>query len=429
MTDVWREFKFATYLAFRTIVPEEKDRIPLTWSNGIYPILCYVPFVFLAYLSRQPDTYIIRVLLLPTTITAILVAAYRFTWTIPEINVYNWGQCLWAAVAIGKSLEFALTKEGMLKIGESRPGVKKGKSKSDETSSTEDEHNRHPYIATWLYDAVDVIHTLRGLQWKFGRGVYIPKPTRPLERSAFLRATLRSFIKNYLLLDFLESALKLFPGMGTPMGGSIFYPDLTVPTRYIVSTVLGIITGWAIMSGFYMVYDLVTLIAVGLFGGSPTSWPPVMERPWHSDSMHRFWSKDWHQLLRQTFIVFGGYPGKWIAGRMGMIFGTFIASGMYHECAMYSMDRGFDRNPIIFFGSQGFVLLIERAWKRTTGRPVSGPWGRLWVYFIMLVCAQPTVNSWHRRGLGGAMVIPPIISPTRQFLLPLVRKLLNGKQY
>ena len=89
----FRRFAFAGHEAFRTIVPTERDRIPINASTGIYPILCYAPFVFLAYLSRRADTYLIRLLLLPSTITAILVASYRFTWAVPELNVYNWGQC------------------------------------------------------------------------------------------------------------------------------------------------------------------------------------------------------------------------------------------------------------------------------------------------------------------------------------------------
>jgi hypothetical protein len=352
-------------------------------------------------------------------------------------------------VALAKSLDFALTEEGMLKIGECRPGIKKGKDKSNgvEIDSMEDEHKRHPYIATWLYDAVDVIHTMRGLRYKFGQGIYVPKETRPLERSAFLLATLKSFIKNFLILDILESLLKLFPGVGSPLGGTMFYPKLPLAERYLVSTAIHMITGYAILAGFHMVYDLVTLIAVGLLDGSPTSWPPVMDQPWHADSMHRFWGKDWHQLLRRTFLVFGGFPGKWIGGNIGMLFGMFLASGLFHECAMYSMSRGFDHSATVFFGAQAFVLLFERFWRRYTGRRISGIPGRLWVYFNMFVCAQPTgtcvafcvsylwptsnylVDAWHRRGLGGGMVIPPALSPTRWIFLPLVKRLLESIQH
>lgn len=310
---------------------------------------------------------------------------------------------LWAAVAIAKALEFALTKEGKLKVGESVPGVKKGKDKSraSDDSEVDDRPGKHqnPYVATWLYDAVEVIHTLRGLSWKFGQGVYIPPQTRPLQRQAFLQATLKSFIKNYLLLDLLEAVIKLVPGVGTPLGGSIFYSSLSVPTRYIVSTVIHMISGSAILVGFGMVYDLVTLIAVGLLGGSPLSWPPVVGHPWLADSMHRFWAREWHQLLRRTFIIYGGIPGRWLGGNLGMLLGTFLASGLFHECAMYSMGRGCDPSAIIFFAMQGPVLLLERLWRKTTGRRVRGIYGRLWVYFIMFVCSQPmsAYSSKHSR--------------------------------
>ena len=83
---------YGAHLALRTVVPLEEHRIPLTLQNGIYPLLCYVPFIFLAYLARRPDTYFIRLLWLPTVITAILVSTYRFYWVPPELNVYNWGQ-------------------------------------------------------------------------------------------------------------------------------------------------------------------------------------------------------------------------------------------------------------------------------------------------------------------------------------------------
>ncbi|KAF8170929.1 hypothetical protein BJ912DRAFT_1066377 [Pholiota molesta] len=399
--------QFAVYQAFRTIVPEAKDRIPLDRSTAIYPILCYAPFVFLAYLTRRPDTYHVRLLLLPSTVTLILVAAYRFTWTTPELNVYNWGQCgLWAAVALAKSLDFALTEEGMLKIGECRPGIKKGKDKSNgvEIDSMEDEHKQHPYIATWLYDAT--ARTLR-IPHSYPEILHqkLPHSRHPRISAQALSRSRFAFGRDDVL------------------------SQLPLAKRYLVSTAIHMITGYAILAGFHMVYDLVTLIAVGLLDGSPTSWPPVMDQPWHADSMHRFWGKDWHQLLRRTFLVFGGFPGKWIGGNIGMLFGMFLASGLFHECAMYSMSRGFDHSATVFFGAQAFVLLFERMWRRYTGRRISGIPGRLWVYFNMFVCAQPTVDAWHRRGLGGGMVIPPALSPTRWIFLPLAKRLLENIQH
>lgn len=331
----------------------------------------------------------------------------------------------------------------MLKVGETQPGVIKGKSSGQATA--DGTRSRNPYIATWLYDAIELAHSMRGLQWKFGQGIHIPKATRPLERTAFLYATLSSFIQNFLILDILEALLKLFPGVGTPMGGSMFYPTLAPSARYTVSTVIHMITGTALLSGFRMVYDLITLFAVGCLDSSPLSWPPIMGDPWRSESMHTFWAKEWHQVLRQTFVVFG-YPGKWIAGDSGMVFGVFLASALFHTCAMHNPYLGFDYVTVAFFMSQGLVLLLERLWRRLTGRKVGGWIGRLWVYLILFAGGQPmgnlsfesfslyfylifilTVDAWHRRGLGGGMVIPPFFSPTRLIVLPLVKRFLFSK--
>ncbi|KAH6911396.1 hypothetical protein BKA70DRAFT_854773 [Coprinopsis sp. MPI-PUGE-AT-0042] len=427
MTDLGVQLWHGVHDAFRTIVPHERDRVPLTWDVAVVPLACYAPVLLLAYLSRRPGTYTARILLLPSVITLVLCAAWRYKWMQPELNVYNWGQSLLAAVVIAKCLEFGLRPEGMLKVGEVRPGVRKGKAKqangsahTNGNASTLEEHHNF-----FLYDSFEVVHTLRGLQWKFGQGVHIPPPDRPLERNAFLKATLYSFIKNFILLDVLESLVKLFPGVGTPVGGTIFYSELSPIPRYLVSTTIHMLTGSAILSGFGMVYDLITYIAVWICDSSPRSWPPVMDGPWTAESMHEFWAKRWHQLLRQTFLVFGGYPGRFLGGTMGMVFGTFLASGLFHEMAMLSMGRGYDHSATIFFALQGPVLVLERVWKKTTGRKVTGWPGRLWVYFIMFVAAQPMVNAWHRRGLGGGMVIPPFISPFRIFVLPLLQRLVN----
>ncbi|KAF9444336.1 hypothetical protein P691DRAFT_837665 [Macrolepiota fuliginosa MF-IS2] len=440
MDTIWDEVKTGTQLAFRTLIPPAEERIPLTWGNGIIPVLCYVPLIFMAYLARRPNTYPIRVLLVPSTVSGVIFAAYHFTWIQPIFNVFNWGQCLMAAVVIAKAFDYGLRKEGMLKIGESRPGVVKGKSKPSRNGNGDATYSsQNEYIPTWLSDAFELLHTNRGLAFKFGQGTYIPPFTRPLDsRRAFLLVTLRSFITNYLYLDFCESIIKVFPGgIATPLGGSMFYSSLPAPfPRYLVSTLIHILTGSALLSGFGMVYDLCILFAVGVIGTSPTSWPPVFENPWVAESLHELWARRWHQLLRQTFIIYGGYPGKWLFeilastilgtlvrfGNLGMLLGTFVASGLFHECAMYSMNRGFDRTPVIFFAAQGPILIGERVWKKVTGRKVGGWLGRLWVYVVVFILAQPMVNSWHRRGLGGGMVLPPKLSPMCMIFLPLLRR-------
>ncbi|PFH54114.1 hypothetical protein AMATHDRAFT_887 [Amanita thiersii Skay4041] len=391
----------------RAVIPHKTDRIPITFKTAPQALICYVPYLYLCYLARRPNTFIFRILALPVVILCIFTASYRFTWTHPSLNVYNWGQCFFALIAVGRSFEMALTRQGMLKNHENHsPSISTNNPSSKEPDghpyTNGHNHNGHvthqSNLSKAFGDAFDLAHTLRGLSYKFSRGAYIPPHTRPVaSRRSFLVATISSFTMNYLALDILESFIKLLPnGIGTTEGGSIFLPPAFISTplkRYAVSTFIHLLTGSALMAGFGMVYDLITLIAVGLFNSSPLSWPPMMENPWGADSMHSFWSRRWHQFLRRTLIVLGGIPGSYLAGDIGMFFGTFIASGIFHECSMYAMDRGLDLGGFAFFASQGLFLILERLWRKVTGRRVGGWAGRLWVYLVIFIPGQALSGS------------------------------------
>lgn len=312
---------------------------------------------------------------------------------------YRWHYAgLWAQIIVAKGLDFGLSKEGRQKLGEVKPGEVKDSLTANDNGDVAQasyktnviEHPSHVAVFPfWLREAIDLCASLRGFGWDFGVGVYVPKHTRPFDRGPFVRATLFSFIWNFLMLDFFNSLIKLFPAVGDPRGGSIFYFQLPLLQRYAVSTAIHTFSGSCLITGFGMCYDLLVLICVTFLHDSPSSWPPVMDYPWSSDSLHHFWAKHWHQLLCRTFIFVGGYPGQFIAGNVGAVFGTFIASGLYHECAIYAMGRGFDYRVPMFFAMQGPLLVLERAIKVMTGRTVGGWPGRLWVYFVILVLGQP----------------------------------------
>jgi Membrane bound O-acyl transferase family len=428
----------------------------------------------MSYLVRRPDTYLIRLLLLPSLITTALHSSYGYVWLDPRYNVFNWGAALFSFVLIGKGIDLALTTTGRYKLSEVVPGTpaiaaiaravsqrQDDESDDDQREDSEEDSEGEGHAAastscdgrkrqwTALQDVLELTFSLRGLGWDFGKGVYTPRSTRPQERKAFLRATLNSFLISFFILDLVDTIIKQVPGVGQPSGGSIFFPTLPLPTRYLVSTVIHLLTGLALVAGFSTVYDLITLFAVGVLGQSPSLWPPVMDKPWEAQSLHEFWAKRWHQLLRQTFLVFGGIPGRKIAGEVGLVLGTFLASGLFHECTILAMGCEWDSRVPLFFLLQGGSVIGERIWKKVTGRRVNGILGRLWVYFDIVILGQPlgkclsvshhppahvdrvqlmrrilAVDAWHRRGLGGGMVIPPEISPARLVLIPALRKLM-----
>lgn len=409
--------------AYRTIIPDPQDRIPICLHHVPRLVLPLIPFLLMAYLSRRPDTFYLRLLLLPLVISLTLGTYFGFMYTAPELNIYNWGQGmnlvhfipsrnitlfnvrsvligLFAEVICAKAIDFAWRRDGMLKTGEMKPGVLSGPPciiHRPDGSVVDDKQNYNTHTArprtsslpSWLHDSFEVALTSRGLGWQFSDGIHVPEDTRPSERSAFLRATAISTLKHFVIFDALESLIKLVPEVGSPQGGTIFNPDLPVLQRYILSTAIHIATGTCLISGFELVHGCITLFAVTILSSSPDMWPPLMDNPWISDSLHIFWAKRWHQVLRQTFFVYGGFPGKWLAGDIGMLFGTFFASGMFHECSAYLLGKGFSWLVVLFFTLQALLLFLEKLWCRTTGKRVSGVYGMLWVHVCVFVMAQP----------------------------------------
>jgi hypothetical protein len=436
----------------------------------------------MAYLSRRPDTFYLRLLLLPLVICLTFGTYFRFMYTEPELNIYNWGQGedlvsvpavsrnitrlygffvpigLFAELICGKAIDFAWRRDGVLKAGETKPGVLSKPSSVCHCSngstdgcpgpssvdckgvSSYTEPPTKTSLPPWFYDAFEVTLAVRGLGWQFGADLYVPRDPRPSKRSAFLYATAISTLKHLLVFDALESLIKLVPEVGSPHGGTIFKQNLPILQRYTLSTAIHLATGTCLIAGFEMVHGCITLLALIAFSSSPEMWPPLMDNPWISDSLHNFWAKRWHQVLRQTFFSYGGFLGEWLAGGIGMLFGTFFASGMYHECSAYLLGKGFNWHVVLFFTLQALLLLLEKLWRRTTGKRVGGIYGRLWVYFCVFVMAQPlgtyvgcsnvysffhchfAVDSWHSRGLGGGLMIPPGISPARRLFIPLLRR-------
>jgi hypothetical protein len=180
----------------------------------------------------------------------------------------------------------------------------------------------------------------------------------------------------------------MIPGVGSLQGGTIFRPNLLIPQRYIISTAISLATGSCLISGFEILYGFITIFALTVLSSTPEMWPPIMDDPWKPDSLHTFWAKRWHQVLRETFFVYGGFLGKWLGGNMGMLFGTFIGSGLYHELSAYTLGKGFDWDVMLFFVVQAPLLLLEKLWQRVTGQRVGGIYGTLWVYFCVLVTVQ-----------------------------------------
>lgn len=398
---------------------------------------------------------------------------------------------------VSKALEYGLTK-GRCKLGERYPGESRtvpsvvlarltttdqgAKNKSDEPKLDGDSYkkgsegvnghvspitdNRNPLVRD-LSDLADVFFSIRGIGWDFGTDypLHIPREWRQTEPvGVFLRQTTVEFCINFLIFDLLEVTFKLIPGVGTPEGGTIFLPQLPPLQRYTLSTFISLMTGLVVVFSFQMWYSYFTLIGVSLLGHSPLSYPPIFNSPWKAQSVSSFWGARWHQLVRQSFFIYGGYPLQWLcgtivslfkgknseavkkAGEIGLVMGTFFGSGLFHGIGIWTMHAsgdqkgGFDYQAPIYFTLCSLAVLVERLFKIATGKKVRGVWGWLWTAFWILGASQmmgesslntyvafanrnAIVDAWHRRGMMGGMIIPPKFSPIRMILIPLGRTL------
>lgn len=293
-------------------------------------------------------------------------------------------------MTIQKVIQFAVTPSGMLKLGE--------ESLNDACLRASVEAPRHGlkrFLPAYIYDALEVGITTRGLGWQFAEGTHVPRARRTSERTAYMKRTAYSILRNYLFADFCDSAVSLLPGV-TVNGGTIFLPSLSPVPRYLLSTTIQYTVGMFIILAIEMWYDVVSLIGVGLFRQSPVLWPPIHDEPWRMSSLHDFWSKRWHQVLRNTFLILGGYPGRRLAGSTGMLFGTFIASGLFHEIGFHLGGAPLDPKVLLFFVAQAFGILGEKMYRAVTGKRVGGWGGTLWGAIFLLGIGQMCSKRCYR---------------------------------
>ncbi|KAI8998788.1 hypothetical protein BD414DRAFT_476099 [Trametes punicea] len=429
MSEIWHEVSYATVLAFREFVPHQTDREQLTWSNLPAAFLYLIPYFFMAYLVRRQGTHLMRLLLLPTVVAMALRCTFRYKNDDPRMAWDEWNRGLLAMFVIAKSIDFAFASEGRFKLGEKElRRSHDGSSRQLGSERAAELLGRSPaarLLPRCLLDAFEVGLTMRGVGWDFGNFTPLPRATRPAERRAFIRATVKDVVRNQLIVDFADTVIKQLPGV-TATGGTIFYDSLPPAKRYAVSTAIHILNGVLIFASVAAVYDIASLVGVALFHQSPSLWPPISGSLSQARSLHDFWAKAWHQAFRYTFLTLGGFPGRWLAGSLGMVLGCFLASGLFHEFGLVVAGKEFDVRVVIFFLLQAVGIVLEKAFKALTGKRVGGPLGFVWTAIFVVGFGQICTDSWFARGIGGAISIPPFLSVVRLILLPLVRLIIRN---
>jgi len=192
------------------------------------------------------------------------------------------------------------------------------------------------------------------------------------------------------------------PGHGIPQT-TIYDADLPPVWRYLKGCLISILVALSIPGGMRLGFDMLAVTAV-LLGSSPTKWPPTFRSPWRSTSVSNFWGYRWHQTTRLTFTHFAGKPLAAItgSGRLGLVLGTFIASGIAHEAGTMRIPTARAKEgqgALFFFTMQGVGVVLEHLWTKTTGRRVRGVLGWLWTIGWLTVWGNDFVDRSVRIGM------------------------------
>lgn len=275
-----------------------------------------------------------------------------------------------------------------------------------------------------LLDAFDLVTNFRGYGWDWSRGVYIPRETRPSNRSRFIFHTILSAATHTFAFGILNTAIGSFSSasFGTLSGGgSIFDESLPSCLRYLRSSVISIFAFLWNYTAIQILYDLFTIVGVLILGQELTRWPPSFDAPWRATSLTDFWGRRWHQWFRHIFLTLGGYPLSFILGRPGIVIGAFLTSAVHHHIQLTALnnDSEFWR-MLIGFGMMGLGIIIEDIFKDVTGREVHGLSGWVWTMGWNLLWGNVIIEGYTRAGLFRSLTFIDSVTPVRVLVEYLV---------
>jgi len=385
------------------LVPPPETRGPLTLQSFVeHILLTFCGYYATALLVVLPDTFPIRLALLPLTLWSAFRAATSIDMSLhlgPDYAYLNYGLVLAMIILAMRLIEWTFYREPLRR-----------RSNDKDSDATQDLRG-----AAW--DALDLFFNLRGCGWEWSKGLQVPEETRPIHSPpAFALATLLSLVKHVLYFDTSHFIVQSFSPttIGSSTGGTIFDPSKPPALRYLCAIVMAHFGSYGIYCGIQSFYDLATLVGVLVFRHSPAQWPPLFGFHLGATSLGNLWAKRWHQMFRQSFICLGGNPLQFLLGRFGGVLGAFLVSGVLHDWGMWGMGKGTEFSSVGgYFLMNGVGIILEAMWKKATGYKIGGWRGQLWTVSWATCWASILVDAWARRGLYGSTFIPDAIRPTK----------------
>ena len=279
------------------------------------------------------------------------------------------------------------------------------------------------YTACW--NAWDLLLNPRGIGWNWPRGLVVAKPAFETDsRVKFVLSSAVGCVFFAVAFDACVQAVRILSPetFGSLEGGSLF--DNTLPP--VLELLRSVFVSWlvAVMAyfGLQYTYRLLAIVFIILFHQHPSQWPPLFDAPWLSTSLGELWGRRWHQMMRDVVLNLGGQPFNYLFGRLGGLLGAFLVSGLFH---VIELGRGGSWVTIVaFWGMNGVGVVLERVWKKTTGKSVGGIWGSLWTVGWLALWGVPMVDTYAKAGRFGAIAVIGGFEPWLAFVA-FVRRVLD----
>ncbi|KAG6371923.1 hypothetical protein JVT61DRAFT_8932 [Boletus reticuloceps] len=398
---------FASFavLSLRNALGVPSPKVPIDGTAFVlYVLPAFVCQFAVAVLAVKPQTHTLRVVLWPLVALLAARAALSVDMSLGKIEqkFNNTNFVLFMISVAARTLDWALAKRPLVR--HLRP--------TNSSPST-------------IMDAIDLVSNFRGHGWDWSRyRSYIPRETRPANCMAFVLYASLSAVAHALICGaFHRAILTLVPTRAGPIteGSTIFDDTLPFPVQYLRATMISALFAIDIYATMQMSYDLCTVLGILVLGQDPVQWPPAFNAPWRATSLSSLWGCRWHQFLRHTFLILGGYPLSVVLGRAGLIIGAFLASVLWHHTSLITLDSQVEMWwMLVGFGMMGPGILAERVFYQLTGRRVGGVLGWVWTMVSLMLWGNMIVEGFARAGMFGCSSPLDSESPLRASVERLV---------
>ncbi|KAH0833895.1 hypothetical protein J3R83DRAFT_11078 [Lanmaoa asiatica] len=272
------------------------------------------------------------------------------------------------------------------------------------------------YTACW--NTWDLLMNPRGVGWNWPRGLIVPKPAFETDsRIIFVLLSAPAVAFHCFAFDACVQVIRILSPetFGSFKGGPLFDQSLPPVLELLRSLLVLVLAASSAYFGLQYYYQSFAM-------QHPSQWPPLFDSPWLSTSLSELWGRRWHQMMRDMLLTLGGQPLNYLFGRLGGILGAFLVSGIFHDIELRSSGRGGNSVVLVgFWVMNGVGIVLERVWKKATGRSVGGIWGWMWMAGWLMLWGLPTVNEYAKVGRFAVMSLPGRFEPSLAFVRAFVR--------